>query len=178
MFRESDHPRNLEVDSSEKQLQTIVVIENASAGRISVAEAAEALRRGERQVKQIKRRFDRTDSRWVLHFAAITSTRGSTTRTMRAVRLRYHFKSFLLGCAARIRVRTLGPIQVGTGIRLRIVRVASGMVFLPAGGTDAGRKPPRGWSSASRRIAVYVGSVFFQRGDVLGILRGSAALRN
>lgn len=90
MFRESDHPRNLEVDSSEKQLQKIVVIENASAGRISVAEAAEALGRGEPQVKQLKRQFDRTDSRWMLHRAAITSTRGSTTRTMREAGAGFH----------------------------------------------------------------------------------------
>jgi transposase len=57
----------LEVDLSQKQLQRIVVIENAVAGRVSVAEAAEALGRSERQVKRLKRQFDRSDSSWVLH---------------------------------------------------------------------------------------------------------------
>ena len=117
---------------------------------------------GERQVKQLKRQFDRIDLRWVLHRAASTSTRGSTTRTMRETgarfnhvhrpqpdefrpgrcadrALRLHFESFLFGCAARVGARTLSPIQVCTGIGLRIVRVASRMVSLPAGGTDAGR---------------------------------------
>jgi transposase len=57
----------LEVDLSQKQLQRIVVIENAVAGRVSVREAAEALGRSVRQVKRLKQRFDRSDPRWVLH---------------------------------------------------------------------------------------------------------------
>jgi transposase len=57
----------LEVDLSQKQLQRIVVIENAVAGRVSVAEAAEALGRSARQVKRLKRQFDRSDASWVLH---------------------------------------------------------------------------------------------------------------
>ena len=43
---------------SQKQLQRIVVIENAVAGRVSVAEAAEALGRSVRQVKRLKQIFD------------------------------------------------------------------------------------------------------------------------
>ena len=52
---------------SQKQLQRIVVIENTVAGRVSVREAAGALSRSERQVKRLKREFDRTDPSWVLH---------------------------------------------------------------------------------------------------------------
>ena len=52
---------------SQKQLQRIVVIENAVAGRVSVAEAAEALGRSERQVKRLKQVFDCSEPRWVLH---------------------------------------------------------------------------------------------------------------
>ena len=52
---------------SQKQLQRIVVIENAVAGRVSVSEAAGALGRSERQVKRLKRQFDGSDSSWVLH---------------------------------------------------------------------------------------------------------------
>jgi len=44
----------LEVDLSQKQLQRLVVIENAVAGRVSVREAAEALGRSVRQVKRLK----------------------------------------------------------------------------------------------------------------------------
>jgi len=51
---------------SQKQLQRIVVIENAVAGRVSVREAAGALSRSERQVKRLKREFDRADPSWVL----------------------------------------------------------------------------------------------------------------
>lgn len=47
-----------------------------------MTEAAETLRCGDRQVKQLKRQFDRTDLRWVLHRAPSTSMRSSTTRTM------------------------------------------------------------------------------------------------
>jgi transposase len=57
----------LEVDLSQKQLQRIVVIENAVAGRVSVREAAGALGRSERQVKRLKRRFESSDPSWVLH---------------------------------------------------------------------------------------------------------------
>jgi transposase len=57
----------LEVDLSQKQLQRIVVIENAVAGRVSVAEAAEALGRSARQVKRLKQMFDCSEASWVLH---------------------------------------------------------------------------------------------------------------
>jgi len=57
----------LEVDLSQKQLQRLVVIENAVAGRVSVREAAEALGRSTRQVKRLKQVFDRSDPSWVLH---------------------------------------------------------------------------------------------------------------
>jgi transposase len=57
----------LEVDLSQKQLQRIVVIENAVAGRVKVAEAAGALGRSERQVKRLKKVFDGSDPSWVLH---------------------------------------------------------------------------------------------------------------
>ncbi len=52
---------------SQKQLQRIVVIENAVAGRVSVREAAETLGRSARQVKRLKQVFDRPDPSWVLH---------------------------------------------------------------------------------------------------------------
>jgi len=39
---------------SQKQLQRLVVIENAVAGRVSVREAAEALGHSVRQVKRLK----------------------------------------------------------------------------------------------------------------------------
>lgn len=52
---------------SQKQLQRIVVIENAVAGRLSVAQAAEALHCSPRQVKRLKQRFDPRDATWVLH---------------------------------------------------------------------------------------------------------------
>lgn len=55
------------MDLSQKQLQRIVVIENAVAGRMSVAEAAAALGRSERQVKRLKRVFEEKDPGWVLH---------------------------------------------------------------------------------------------------------------
>jgi transposase len=57
----------LEVDLSQKQLQRIVVIENAVAGRVSVGEAAEALGRSARQVKRLKQIFDCSEPSWVLH---------------------------------------------------------------------------------------------------------------
>jgi len=52
---------------SQKQLQRIVVIENAVAGRVSVGEAAEALGRSARQVKRLKQIFDCSEPSWVLH---------------------------------------------------------------------------------------------------------------
>ena len=52
---------------SQKQLQRIVVIENAVAGRVNVAEAAEALGRSARQVKRLKQQFDCSEPSWVLH---------------------------------------------------------------------------------------------------------------
>jgi transposase len=52
---------------SQKQLQQMVVIENAVQGRISVAEAADALQRSTRQVKRLKQCFDPDDAAWVLH---------------------------------------------------------------------------------------------------------------
>lgn len=42
-------------------------MENAVAGRVSVAAAAEALGCSERQVKRLKQQFDGTDPSWVLH---------------------------------------------------------------------------------------------------------------
>jgi transposase len=55
------------VDLSQKQLQRIVVIENAVEGRISVSRAAELLRRSPRQVKRLKQRFEPDQAGWVLH---------------------------------------------------------------------------------------------------------------
>jgi transposase len=52
---------------SQKQLQRMVVIENAVAGRVSVAEAAESLGRSARQVKRLKQQFDCSEPSWVLH---------------------------------------------------------------------------------------------------------------
>jgi len=52
---------------SQKQLQRIVVIENAAAGRLTVAEAAEALGCSPRQVKRLKQRYQPRDASWVLH---------------------------------------------------------------------------------------------------------------
>lgn len=52
---------------SQKQLQRIIVIENAVQGRLSVGEAAEALGCGTRQVKRLKQRFDPEEAAWVLH---------------------------------------------------------------------------------------------------------------
>jgi len=43
------------------------VIENAVAGRVSVAGAAEALGRSARQVKRLKQIFDCSEPGWVLH---------------------------------------------------------------------------------------------------------------
>jgi transposase len=55
------------VDLSQKQLQRIVVIENAVAGRISVDRAAELLGRSPRQVKRLKGKFDAASAAWVRH---------------------------------------------------------------------------------------------------------------
>ena len=52
---------------SQKQLQRIVGIENAVAGLVSVAKAAQALGRNEWQVKRLKQVFDCSEPRWVLH---------------------------------------------------------------------------------------------------------------
>jgi hypothetical protein len=52
---------------NQRQLQRMVVIENAVAGRVSVGEAGEALGRSARQVKRLKQVFDRSDPSWVLH---------------------------------------------------------------------------------------------------------------
>jgi transposase len=75
----------LEVDLSQKQLQRIVVIENAVAGRVSVAEAAEALGRSERQVKRLKQVFDCSEPRWVLHG---NQSRAPVNRTPEELRRR------------------------------------------------------------------------------------------
>jgi transposase len=75
----------LEVDLSQKQLQRIVVIENAGAGRVSVAEAAEALGRSERQVKRLKQVFDCSEPRWVLHG---NQSRAPANRTPEELRRR------------------------------------------------------------------------------------------
>jgi hypothetical protein len=42
----------------------MVVIENAVAGRVSVAEAAESLGRSARQVKRLKQQFDCSEPNW------------------------------------------------------------------------------------------------------------------
>lgn len=55
------------MDLSQKQLQKMVVIENAVAGRMGVQEAAAALNRSPRQVKRLKQRFDAHNAAWVLH---------------------------------------------------------------------------------------------------------------
>ena len=52
---------------SQKQLQRIKVIENAAAGRITVAEAAEFLQLSRRQVQRLKGWHDMEDGAWVLH---------------------------------------------------------------------------------------------------------------
>lgn len=55
------------MDLSQKELQRIVVIENAVAGRIGVQEAAAALNRSPRQVKRLKQRFEPGNPAWVRH---------------------------------------------------------------------------------------------------------------
>ena len=45
----------------------MVVIQNAVEGRISVSQAAEALRRSPRQIKRLKQRFKPGDAAWVQH---------------------------------------------------------------------------------------------------------------
>lgn len=55
------------MDLSQKQLQRMVVIENAVAGRIGVQEAAAALGRSARQVKRLKHLYQADDPAWVLH---------------------------------------------------------------------------------------------------------------
>jgi hypothetical protein len=60
------------VDWSQKQLQRVVVIENAVDGRLSVSEAANTL--GRSQVKRLKQRFDPEDASW-----RAANTWGSTT---------------------------------------------------------------------------------------------------
>jgi len=75
----------LEVDLSQKQLQRIVVIENAVAGRVNVAEAAEALGRSARQVKRLKQQFDCSEPSWVLHG---NQSRAPVNRTPEQVRRR------------------------------------------------------------------------------------------
>jgi len=52
---------------SQKQLQRIVVIENAVEGRISVEQAAELLQLSARQVKRLKQRFRAGHAEWVQH---------------------------------------------------------------------------------------------------------------
>ena len=83
--------------------------------------------------------------------------------------------SGLLGCAALVWSWGLSSIKVRTGISLRIIRVASGAVFLVTGGADSRRKSPRGWSCTGSRVAVYVGSLPFERWDILRIPLGSVA---
>ena len=70
---------------SQKQLQRIVVIENAVAGRVSVAEAAEALGRSVRQVKRLKQVFDCSEPSWVLHG---NQSRAPANRTPEQLRRR------------------------------------------------------------------------------------------
>lgn len=55
------------MDLSQKQLQRIVVIENAVAGRISVGRAAELLQLSPRQIKRLKQRFQPSHAEWVQH---------------------------------------------------------------------------------------------------------------
>jgi transposase len=55
------------VDLSQKELQRIVVIENAVAGRIGVQEAAAALGRSPRQVKRLKQEYEAGNPAWVRH---------------------------------------------------------------------------------------------------------------
>jgi transposase len=55
------------VDLSQKQLQTIAVIGNAAAGRMSVAEASAALNRSARQEKRLKRNYTAGNAAWVRH---------------------------------------------------------------------------------------------------------------
>ena len=61
LFSDNVTPRSLELDLSQKQLQRLVAIENAVAGRRSVREAPEALGRSTRQVKRLKPAFDGSD---------------------------------------------------------------------------------------------------------------------
>jgi transposase len=55
------------VTLSQKELQRIKVVENAVAGRLTVARAAELLQVSERQVTRLKGRFEADASEWVHH---------------------------------------------------------------------------------------------------------------
>jgi transposase len=55
------------VTLSQRELQRIKVVENAVAGVLSVAEAAELLQLSERQVKRLKRRHTADSAEWVYH---------------------------------------------------------------------------------------------------------------
>jgi len=70
---------------SQKQLQRVVVIENAVAGRISVGRAAELLQCGRRQIQRLKQRFDAQDAGWVRHGNA---DRKAVNRVSEATRQR------------------------------------------------------------------------------------------
>ena len=52
---------------SQSELQRVKVIENAVQGRLTVAEAAELLGIGQRQVKRLKRKHDEKRPEWVHH---------------------------------------------------------------------------------------------------------------
>jgi len=52
---------------SQQELQRLKVVENAVEGRLSVADAAELLGVGERQVKRLKSSYDPADAEWVHH---------------------------------------------------------------------------------------------------------------
>lgn len=52
---------------SQRQIQRIVVIENAVQGRISVGRAAELVQCSRRQIQRLKHRFDAEDASWVQH---------------------------------------------------------------------------------------------------------------
>jgi transposase len=77
------------VDLSQKQLQKIVVIENAVAGRMGVREAAEALSRSERQVKRLKQRYQADNPAWGLHgnHGRAPANRTSMTIAQRVIEL-------------------------------------------------------------------------------------------
>src|SRR5579862_8655752 len=76
---------------------------------------------------------------------------------------------------ALVRGWGLSSIKVRTRISLRIIRVEPGTIFLITGGADSRRESPRGWSCAGGRVAVYVGSLPFERWHILCIPLGSVA---